>query len=147
MSAASPTAVRKQIAQGTPDPVYLIVGDDEAEMAQLTSALSGLVEDELRACNVERIYATDKPASAVSIVEAASLLPMMSDRRVVVVLRAEKLLKPKRRGKADDEAEDDGAGASSGDADALEAYVKNPEKQTVLALVAADVDRTRRLYK
>jgi DNA polymerase-3 subunit delta len=146
MPGASPTAVRKQIAQGTPDPIYLIVGDDEAEMAQLTSALAGLVEDELRAFNVERIYATDKSTSAASIVEAATLLPMMSPRRVVVVLRAEKLLKPKRRGKVEEEPEEDDA-PLGGDLDALEAYVKNPERQTVLALVASDVDRTRRLYK
>src|SRR3954453_12341547 len=149
MPAASPTAVRKQIAQGTPDPVYLIVGDDEAEMAQLTSALSGLVEDELRAFNVERIYATDKSASAVSIVEVASLLPMMSDRRVVVVLRAEKLLKPKRRGKADDEAEEDGesGGEAAGDLDALSDYVQSPSSSTTLVLVASDIDRTRRVGK
>ena len=67
-------------------------------MSQLAAELSGLVEDELRAFNVERIYATDKSSTAVSIVEAARQLPMMSDRRVVVVLRAEKLLKPKRKG-------------------------------------------------
>jgi len=141
------TAVRKQIAQGKPDPIYLIIGDDEVEMAGLTSDLSGIVEDELRAFNVERIHATDKSATAASIVESAKLLPMMSRLRVVVVLRAEKLLKPKRRAKTDDPPEDDAASPSSGDADVLEAYVKSPEPQTVLVLVAADVDRTRRLYK
>ena len=72
---------------------------------------------------------------------------MMATHRVVVVLRAEKLLKPKRRGKADESqaADDDEAGRR--DADALEAYVKKPEPSTVLVLVATDVDRTRRLYK
>jgi DNA polymerase-3 subunit delta len=73
-------------------------------------------------------------------------LPMMSDRRIVVVLRAEKLLKPKRR-KAEDEEEDgDGVEAPSKN-DALEAYVQKPEPLTTLVLVAADVDRSRRLYK
>jgi DNA polymerase-3 subunit delta len=147
MPIATPSALRKQIAQGKPDPIYLIVGDDEAEMAGLAGELSGIVEDELRAFNVERIYASDKSATPASIVEAARQLPMMSDRRVVVVLRAERLLKPKRRGKADDAAEEDGTNGSAGETDALEEYVKNPERLTVLVLVASDVDRTRRLFK
>ena len=45
---------------GKPDPVYLIVGDDEAEMSRLAADLSALVEDELRAFNVERLYAGEK---------------------------------------------------------------------------------------
>jgi DNA polymerase-3 subunit delta len=147
MPTASPADVRKQIAQGTPAPLYLIVGDDEAEMSRLAADLSNIVEDELRAFNVERIYASDKSATPSSIAEAARLLPMMAPRRVVVVLRAEKLLKPKRKGKQDEAGEDDEAGSGGGDADALERYVKAPEPQTVLVLVAADVDRTRRLYK
>jgi DNA polymerase-3 subunit delta len=139
-------AVRKQISSGKPDPIYLIVGDDEAEMTHLTADLSGLVDDELRAFNVERIYATDKSSSAVTIAEAARQLPMMSTRRVVVVLRAEKLLKPRRKGKAEDSVEADEGGPAA-NVDALEAYVKSPEPQTVLIFVASDVDRTRRLYK
>ena len=66
--------------------------------------LPPLVEDELRAFNVERLYASDKVASPAAIAESARPLPMMGDRRVVVVLRAEKILKPKRRGKAEDRA-------------------------------------------
>ena len=75
---STPATVRKQITAGKPDPLYLIVGDDEAEMSHLAAELSGLVEDELRAFNVERIYATDKSSTAASIVEAARQLPMMS---------------------------------------------------------------------
>jgi len=138
--------VRKQISAGKADPIYVIVGDDEAEMAHLTADLSNLVDDELRAFNVERIYATDKSSSAVTIAEAARQLPMMSTRRVVVVLRAEKLLKPRRKSKAGEPVEADDGGPAP-DVDALEAYVKRPEPQTVLILVASDVDRTRRLYK
>src|SRR5688500_20026341 len=96
MPALAPSAVRKQIAQGQPDPVYLIIGDDEAEMSELAAALGGLVEDELRAFNLERLYAQDKGVTASAIVQSAQTLPMLGDRRVVVVLRAERLLKPKR---------------------------------------------------
>ena len=146
MPTSTPSQVRKQISAGKPDPIYVIVGDDEAEMTHLTADLSALVDDDLRAFNVERIYATDKSSTAVTIAEAARQLPMMSTRRVVVVLRAEKLLKPRRKGKAEDSVEVDEGGPAA-NVDALEAYVKSPEPQTVLILVASDVDRTRRLYK
>jgi DNA polymerase-3 subunit delta len=147
LAQSTPQAVRKQLAAGKPDPIYLIVGDDEAEMSRLSADVSALVEDELRAFNLERLYAGEKAASPAAIVEAARTFPMMGDRRVVVVLRAEKLLKPKRRGKAADE-EDAGEGEEpAGDLDVLEAYVKNPEPRTTLVFVAADVDRTRRIYK
>jgi DNA polymerase III subunit delta len=140
---ATPAAVRKQVAAGRPDPLYLIVGDDEAEMSQLVAELSGTVEDELRAFNLERLYASDKSVTAAAVAEAARLLPMMAPRRVVVVLRAEKFLKPKRKGKPDEAADDEGPAS----ADALEDYVRAPEPQTTLIFVAADVDRSRRLYK
>ena len=145
MPSATPSQVRKQIAERRPDPIYLIVGDDEAEMSRLAADATALVEDELRAFNSERIY-VEKGVTATSIVESARTLPMLGDRRVVVVLRGEKLLKPKRRSKS---VEDSGdlEGESSGDLDALEEYVKRPEPQTTLVIVASDVDRTRRLYK
>jgi DNA polymerase III delta subunit len=148
MPLSTPAAVRKQIAQHTPDPVYLIVGDDDAGMARLAGDIAGLVEEPLRAFNCERLYAGDKGVSPAAIVEAARILPMMSDRRVVVVLRAERFLKPKRRAKAETPGEGDGDGSEpASELDALESYVKDPVPQTTLVLVAADVDRTRKVYK
>jgi DNA polymerase-3 subunit delta len=116
-------------------------------MSRLAVDISALVEDELRAFNLERFYAGEKIATPASIVESARTLPMMGDRRVVVVLRAEKLLKPKRRGKAVEEDEEGDVEEPPGDLDVLEAYVKRPEPRTTLVLVAADVDRSRRFYK
>ena len=55
------STVRKQVAQRKPDPVYLIVGDDEAEMSRLSAEITALVEDELRAFNSERFYAGERP--------------------------------------------------------------------------------------
>jgi DNA polymerase-3 subunit delta len=146
MPQATHGAVRAQIAQRKVLPLYLIVGDDDAEMSRLAAEFSSLVEEDLRAFNVERVYASDKSVTAASIAESARQLPMMSDRRVVVVLRAERLLKPKRRGKVEEEPADGDADASV-EVDALEEYVRNPEPQTVLVFVAADVDRSRRLFK
>jgi len=94
---ASIADVRAKIARGTPDPVYLLLVDDDAEISRLAADIAATVDDELRAFNVERIYAGEKGVTAASIAESARMLPMMSDRRIVVVLRGEKLLKPKRR--------------------------------------------------
>lgn len=124
--------------------MYLLVGDDEAEISQLTAEITALVEDELRAFNVERLYAGDKSATPQLIAESARMLPMMSDRRVVVVLRGERLLKPKRRGRADESQTEE---ESAGDAEALIEYLQRPEASTTLVVAAADVDRTRRLWK
>ncbi|HXQ78104.1 MAG TPA: DNA polymerase III subunit delta [Gemmatimonadaceae bacterium] len=147
MASATPQSLRKQLSQGKPDPVYLIVGDDEAEMARLTAEVSGVIEDELRAFNLERMYATDKGVTPAAIVESARTFPMLGDRRVVLVLRAEKIFKPKRRGKGIEDAIGSDDDEPAGDVDVLEAYLKAPEPRTTLVFVASDVDRTRRLYK
>lgn len=139
MPAATVQSVRKQIAQRTPDPVYLIVGDDDVEMTQVAGELAALVEEELRPFNLDRLYAGEKNARPEAIVQAARTLPMMGDRRVVLVLRAERILKPKRGQEESDEA--------PGATEALEAYVKSPEPLTTLVFVASDVDRVRRLFK
>ena len=147
MPQASPADVRAALAKRSPAPVYLILGDDEAEMSNLAADVTALVEDELRAFNVDRLYAGEKGTSPAAIVEAARLLPMMGDRRVVIVLRGEKLLKPKRGGKRSEDAEGEDAAETPSDADALTAYMQAPVSSTVLVLVASDVDKTRRLGK
>jgi DNA polymerase III delta subunit len=150
MPTATPAAVRKGISQGKADPIYVIVGDDDAEMTQLVGTISALVEDELRAFNLERLYANEKPVTPSAIVQAARTLPMLGDRRVVIVLRAERLLKPKRRGKGTDSDEESAGQIEDeppSDLDALDEYARRPEPQTTLVFVAADVDRQRKLYK
>src|SRR5215831_3421090 len=148
MPSASPADVRAAIAKRSPAPVYLILGEDEAEMLRLTADITALVEDELRVFNVERIYAGEKGNTASAIVEAARVLPMMSDRRVVVVLRGERLLKPKRRGRAVEvETQDDQADEPPNDLDALGEYVQSPVPSTTLVIVASDIDKSRRAGK
>src|SRR3954451_6452634 len=142
MTPSTPTDVRAAIARRALAPVYLFVGDDDAEIAHLATDITAVIEDELRAFNVDRFYAGEKRVTPASIVESARLLPMMSDRRVVVVLRGERLLKPRRRGRAadTDPAGDDEEPAS--DLDVLTEYLQRPEPTTTLVITAADVDRS-----
>lgn len=146
MPSITADAFVQQIRKRKPQPVYVVIGDDDQEKSFLAQLASELVEEELRAFNVERLYGTDRTTTAEAIVEAARVLPMLGDRRVIVVLRADALLKPKRR-KADDDEEggDDSEPALS--ADALLAYVTKPEVMSTLVLVADDIDRSRKLGK
>lgn len=160
MPAVSPQAVRQHAAKGTLQPVYLVVGDDERMMGGVVETISSVVEDELRAFNLERLYATDKDVTADSVIEAARIVPLgglLSPRRVVIVLRAEKWLKPKRAaaGEGENEAEDEtpsGAAAQSKGAMApIVEYLKAPVPSTALVFVASDVNKSvavvKALYK
>lgn len=143
--------VRKAIESGRLDPVYLLVGDDAEGKAPLVAAFESVVEEGLRAFNYERFYADEAGTDVADVVAAARTLPMMASRRVVIVLRAEALFRPKGRAAvaADDEETD---GAVAGDAAAvatgpLEEYLAAPSRETCLVFVAADVNRTLRQTK
>jgi DNA polymerase-3 subunit delta len=142
MPVATPASVRKQIVSGSPDPVYLLQGEDDIEKSAVASLFAELVEEGLRAFNVERIHAGDmttgdRLATGVgSVIAAARTLPMMSPWRVVVVQQAESMLVPKRESDAAARALEE-----------LEAYLQRPLAQTVLVLVAAPLDRRSRMFK
>ena len=142
MATRTPADVRKQIAAGDTDPIYLIQGEDEVEKAALASEFAELVEEGIRAFNVERIQAGemtsgDKLADGVaSLVAAARTLPMMAPRRVVVVSQAETLLAPKRESDAATRALDE-----------LEGLLERPERLATLVFVAASLDKRTRMFK
>src|SRR5256885_16745988 len=106
MPTLTASAVRKQIAAGKPDPIYLLTGADDLEKSALAGEFADLVDEGLRAFNVERIHAAEmttgeRVADGVgAIAAAARTLPMMSPRRVVVVSQADALLMPKRESEA-----------------------------------------------
>src|SRR4249920_3356657 len=98
MPVATPAAVRKQIAADRPDPLYLLQGEDEVEKAALAHDFEALVEEGLRAFNIELVHAGDITSgdkladAASSLVAAVHTLPMMSPRRVVIVFHADAML-------------------------------------------------------
>ena len=146
MPSIAADAFVQHIRKRKPEPVYVVIGDDDQEKRALSQLASELVEEELRAFNVERLYGTDKGMRAETIVEACRVLPMLGDRRVIVVLRADPLLKPKRK-KADEDEDEAAGGDEPVSADALTEYVSRPEPMTTLVLVADDIDRSRKLGK
>jgi DNA polymerase-3 subunit delta len=142
MPASTPAAVRKQIASGRPDPIYVLQGEDEIEKSALAAEFAELVDEGLRAFNVERVHAGemtsgDRMSAGVgSLLASARTLPMLSPWRVVVVLQADTLLAPKRESEA--------ATRALGE---LEAYLLAPEPQTVLLFVGSALDKRSRIFK
>ena len=142
---------------GTTAPLYLLEGDDLQSRHDLSVEFAGLVDEGLQAFNVESLYANEsgnasgRDALIGTILSTARTLPMMSPRRVVVVLEAERLLSPKRA-KDEDEAQADlGLGTkkkrSITPLEELEAYFGKPEPMTTLVFVAGALDGNRRIVK
>ncbi len=134
MPSASHADVRKQIAAGTVAPIYLLLGADEAAKIALAGEFLELVETDLHAFNVDRLYGGE--TTGAQVVDAARTLPMMVPRRVVLLLHAERLLQPKK----DSEA-------TTRDLEAFEAYVKAPVDTCCLVIVADGVDKRRSLTR
>ena len=141
-------ALAKQIAAGKPAPVHLFVGDDVRLIERHVDAIENTIDPADRPFAVDRVYAGEANGTPMDIAGAARILPMLGDRRLVIVLRAERLLKPKRKAGAEveeDEAQDEDAGPL--DTTALEEYLADPVPSTTLLFVASEVDRSRRLTK
>ena len=142
MPLLTPAAVRKQIESGSTDLVYLLQGDDDVEKSALAAQFAELVDEGLRAFNVERLHAGeattgDKIADTVaSVLDAARTLPMMAPRRVVTVFQAEALFAPKRESETASRA-----------LEQLDALVAEPERQTTLVFVSAALDKRTRAFK
>lgn len=142
MGVLTPAAVRKQIAAGAPDPLYVLFGEDDVEKAALAGEFNGLVDEGLRAFNAERLHASDLTSGdklvdfVAGLIDAVRTLPMMAPRRIVTVFRAESMLAPKRESEAAARA-----------LEQLEALLSSPDPQTTLVLVSAPLDKRTRMYK
>jgi DNA polymerase III delta subunit len=132
--ALTAAALRKHIASGETGPLYLLTGADEVEKADVAAQFLELVDEGLRAFNVDRMYGGETKID--QLIDAANTLPMMVPRRVVVVLEAEKLLIPKRESKAADE-----------ELERLSAFIASPSPYTTLVFVCGALDKRRRIVK
>jgi len=149
MPTLSLSALRERIAGRALAPVHLLVGEDVRLVERLVDAIEATVDPEDRPFAIDRFYAGESGASPPDIVAAASTPSMLGGHRIVFLLRAEKLLKPKRAGRSGaSEVESEGDSDDEAvDATALEAYVESPADCSSLVVVATEMDRTRRLVK
>ena len=130
----TPETLRRQIAGGELDPIYLIHGEDEAEKTTLAAAFASAIDEDVRVFNIERFYGGETDVSIAAVVDSARTLPWLSGRRIILVLQAEKLLMPRGEGEA-----------AQRELDLLEAYIKAPQPHAVLVLVAGALDKRRRV--
>lgn len=112
----------------------MLVGDDDTEKSAVAGEFAEMVDQGLRAFNVERLFGGEM--SADDLTYAAATLPMMASRRVVLVLEAEKLLIPKRESKAADEEQE-----------RLERFIQDPPPHATVVLVCGPLDLRRRVVK
>lgn len=134
MPALTASALRTQLNTGAAGPLYLLVGDDDAEKAEVAGAFADLVDPGLQAFNVDRLYGGETTMDA--LLDAANTFPMMAERRVVLLLDAERLLIPKRESKAADE-----------DLARLEAFIQRPSPHATVVFVCGSLDMRRRISK
>ncbi len=134
MPALTIAILRKQLAAQETDPLYVLVGADNLEKSAVASDFAEMVEEDLRPFNVERIYGGETKVDA--LIDAASTLPMMAARRVIVVAEAEKLLVPKRESKA-----------AEAEQERLEAFIQTPPAHATIVFVCGPLDLRRRVIK
>jgi DNA polymerase-3 subunit delta len=126
------SALRKQISSGDTAPLYALIGGDEMEKSSVAAEFAEMVDEGLRAFNVERMYGGEMKVS--DLTDAANTLPMMVPRRVVIVHEAEKLFIPKRESKAAEE-----------ELQRLEEFLQSAPETTTVVFVCGAFDRRRRI--
>jgi DNA polymerase III subunit delta len=127
MAVRSPKELDQSLKKGTIEPVYFLFGPetflrDEAARAITESALRGTLLREFNNSSFNLL--TDDVRSAIA---AAEQLPMMSERRVVLV---------RNFGKLKDK-----------DEEVLQNYIDRPLETSVVILVADDLDKRKKLAK
>jgi DNA polymerase-3 subunit delta len=135
MPAISRAVLKRQIAAGETGPIYLLIGDDDSEKSAVATEFTEMVDEGLRAFSVDRLFGAEMK-TADDLFDAAATLPMMAPRRIVIVFDAERLLIPKREGKAADAEQE-----------RLEEFVRNPPAHATVVLVCGPLDQRRRLVK
>ena len=134
MPTLTPDATLKEIEAGELAPIYLVLGDDDQEKSDIAASFEQVIDEGLRAFNVDRLDGGE--VTLARVLETVQTLPMMAARRVVIVRRFELCLAPKRESRAAD-----------ADKDAFEKYLGAPYSHASLVLVASGLDTRRTIVK
>jgi DNA polymerase-3 subunit delta len=115
MPLAALDALDNAVTRGTPDPAYLLFGDNDfLKEERLRALVPALTDPATRDFNVDFLRGPDADAGTLS--QALDALPMLAARRVVVVRDVSALRKDARA--------------------VLDRYLDNPSPGTVLVMVA-----------
>ncbi len=113
----------KQIEKKVFSSVYLFYGNEQYIVEEIIRLIiDKAVDPELRQLNVEKYYCSE--ADSESIVTSALSIPMLSERKVIVVRDYEKI----------------------NDSKALRHYFDHPSQSTVLVLTANTIDKRKSIF-
>ncbi|MDJ0838656.1 MAG: DNA polymerase III subunit delta [Acidobacteriota bacterium] len=116
----------REILDGKIPPVYLVIGDEQWSRGKFLDLIKkNLIDPDMADFNFDHLQATD--VSGVHATDKAGQLPMMADRRLVVVEDCEKW-------KAKDQ-------------NAITKYLENPNEQACLVLLFNSADKRRKLFQ
>ncbi len=141
MGELAPSVLLKQLKSGQFDPVYLILGADEYEKDEIVDAFEAVVEEELRPFNVDRFDGMDAGSKSAKVslgdvLGALQSLPMMTARRIIVVKRADLLLR------SAPESEE-----TTRNLALLKEYLDDPVHTAILVLTAQSLDGRQGISK
>ena len=118
-------SVKRDIAAGKIAAIYVVAGNETWSIQQFLEVLTkAVVDPEMADFNADHFSAAD--ISAVQVLDKAGTMPMMADRRLVIVDGCEKW---KKR-----------------DQDAVTKALDNPNEQTCLVLIFEKADRRKKLF-
>ncbi|PKM41721.1 MAG: DNA polymerase III subunit delta [Firmicutes bacterium HGW-Firmicutes-8] len=150
-------ALDKSLARGVISPVYLFFGEETYLRDRYLARFLALIPEEVRDFNTDIVDGRDVEIEAV--INMATTLPFMSERRLVVVKNAD-FFKTRRKtqvengpdteGKTNkdlpEDREDHGEKGTTVDNTVL-AYLESPPASTCLIFCTDSVDKKRRIYK
>lgn len=121
----TPNEFDTSIKKGIIPPICFVYGEEQFLVERAVNALlEKAIDSSLKDFNFNVFYGNE--SKGVDIIDAAQTLPMFSDRRAVLVKRADQLK-----------------------ADALEVilpYIKNPAKTTCLLLTGTKIDQRKKFF-
>ncbi|MEM7248218.1 MAG: DNA polymerase III subunit delta [Acidobacteriota bacterium] len=117
--------LRRALDGGAPPPLLLFLGEDRRELEDALNELENrLVEEDFRPMNSARLRGSE--TEVAELLNLCATLPLMAERRVVVVREPEQL---------------------KGDIDAFIEFLGEPPAETCLVLVPTKFDKRQRLSK
>lgn len=124
-------------------PVYLFYGEETYLRDHYIKRFIALTPEEVRDFNLDII--DGRETGLETIVNMASTLPFIAERRTVIVKNAE-FFKPRKKSGAEDQNETKSDKVSSTE-EVLLKYLADPPVTTCLIFCCESVDRKRRIYK
>jgi len=124
-------------------PVYLFYGEETFLRDEYIKKFVSLIPDEINDFNLDIIDARESDIG--SIVNSASTLPFMSEKRIVIVKNAD-FFKSRKKSAAEDKDSNKNDKQNPVD-DVLLRYLEDPLVSTCLIFCSDSVDKKRRTYK